>query len=178
MTGILIRPALPHEIPQIAELSVAAYAQYRDAVPAPIFTAYVEDLRGLERHRDEADILVAERDREIVGTVLFFADAASEGLGLPSQWAGFRKLAVHPGRRGQGIGLRLVESCLDRARRFGASAVGIHTSSFMSAACRLYERIGFQRCAQYDLSATDIMGMDSGVGDVRIIAYRADLALL
>ena len=175
-SAILIRPALAHEVPEIEDLSVAAYTQYRDAVPAPIFDAYLADLRNLARYWNEASVLVAERDGEIAGSVLFYADAASEGLGLPGGWAGFRKLAVRPGRRGQGIGRKLVVSCLDIARRLGAPAVGIHTSSFMSAACRLYDRVGFQRCAQYDLKATDIMGVESGAGEVMIIAFRMDLA--
>jgi predicted N-acetyltransferase YhbS len=171
----LIRPAARHEIPEIESVSVAAYAHYRGAVPAAIFKAYLADLGRLAEYWEEAEVLVAELDGRIAGSVLFYADASSEGLGLPNGWAGFRKLAVHPEMRGLGLGRRLVGSCIDAARRLGAPTIGIHTASFMKAACRIYEQIGFRRCPQYDLRAADILGLDAGVGEVKVIAYRLDL---
>jgi predicted N-acetyltransferase YhbS len=176
MSEIMVRPARKAEVAEIESLGLAAYAQYRDAVPAPLFAAYVEDLRRLEHYWDEAEVLVAAHDGRLAGAVLFYADAASEGLGLPGGWAGFRKLAVHPDLRGHGIGRALVDACVARAWRGGAPAVGIHTASIMRDACHLYERMGFQRCAQYDLSAADLLGADSGAGDLRVIAFRLDLA--
>jgi predicted N-acetyltransferase YhbS len=100
----LIRPATKHEIPEIESEGVAAYTQYRDEVPAAIFDAYVEDLRHLAEHWDEAAVLVAEVDGRIAGNVLFYANASTEGLGLPEGWAKFRKLAVRPEMRGRLLG--------------------------------------------------------------------------
>jgi predicted N-acetyltransferase YhbS len=171
----LIRPAARHEIPEIESVGVAAYAQYRGTLPAAIFEAYLADLRCLAAYWEEAEVLVAELEGRIVGSVLFYPDASSEGLGLPNGWAGFRKLAVRPETRGLGLGRRLVLSCVDLARRLGAPTVGIHTASFMQAACGIYEQMGFRRCPHYDLRAADIMGLDAGVGEVQVIAYRLDL---
>jgi GNAT superfamily N-acetyltransferase len=175
LSGCLIRSASRHEIPEIEAVSVAAYAHYRGDMPAAIFDSYLADLRRLAQYWEETEVLVADLDGRIAGSVLFYADASSEGLGLPQGWAGFRKLAVHPEARGLGLGRELVGSCVDLARRLGAPTVGIHTTFFMKAACGIYEQMGFRRCPQYDVRAADILGLDAGVGEVKVIAYRLDL---
>ena len=53
--------------------------------------------------------------------------------------------------RGQGLEQRLVEKCLDRAARsLKISKMSLSTGSFLQAACRLYERLEFQRIPEYD----------------------------
>jgi GNAT superfamily N-acetyltransferase len=170
-----IRSATRLEILEIELLSVAPYAQYCDEVPAAIFDAYTNDLRRLQEHWEEAEVLVAEVDGRIAGSVLFYPDASTEGLGLPGGWAGFRKLAVRPEMRGRHIGSKLVERCVELARRLGAPAVGIHTVSFMKAACRIYEQMAFRRCPQYDLNASDMLGMGQTIAKLKLLTYRLDL---
>jgi predicted N-acetyltransferase YhbS len=171
----LIRQAAPHETSQIEALCVAAFSEYRSDVPRSVFEGYFDDLHRLSDHWHEAEVLVAEVGGHIEGSVLFYADASTEGLGLPQDWSGFRKLVVHPGMRGRGLGRRLTQACIDSARRRHAPTVGIHTAAFMRAARRIYEQMGFQRCAEFDLSTSD-MGLGDGIGDVNVIAYRLDLA--
>lgn len=175
MSGPLIRRACAGDFAEVGDVAVAAYAQFADAVPPSIFAAYVADLRPAEDQVRDAEVLVCEVGGRIAGSVMFYADAALEDLGLPSTWAGFRKLAVHPRCRGSGAGRALVARCVQMARDNGAEAVGIHTASFMTAACRLYEGMGFRRCAEHDLTASDLLGSAEGAADVAVIAYRHDL---
>jgi hypothetical protein len=44
----------------------------------------------------------------------------------------------------------------------------------MRAARRIYEHVGFRRCAEFDLKASDIGLGENGSGDVNIVAYRLD----
>jgi GNAT superfamily N-acetyltransferase len=175
MGNVTIRPAAAHEVPEIEAVGVAAYAEYWAQVPGPVFDAYLEDLHRLADRWREAEVLVAEADGRIAGSVLYYPDASTDGLGLPSSWSGFRKLAVHPKMRGRGLGRALTEACIAVARRRKTPAVGIHTTPFMQAACRLYERVGFERCPEFDMSAAD-MGFGGAADQVRVIAYRLDLA--
>jgi ribosomal protein S18 acetylase RimI-like enzyme len=55
------------------------------------------------------------------------------------------KLAVAAAARGQGVGRRLVDACLDYARRQGATEAVLVSSTRLGAALRLYERMGFRR---------------------------------
>jgi predicted N-acetyltransferase YhbS len=176
MPDVVIRKAVRADIREIEAVTVAAYAQYRALVPAPLFDAYSDELRRLADFWDEAETVAALLDGKIAGSVMFYASAAAEGLGLPKEWAGFRKLAVDPQARGHGLGLKLSRACADMARERAAQAVGIHTASFMTAAQRIYERMGFVRVPEYDLHATDFVPPGSGESDIQVFAYRLDLA--
>ena len=173
--GCRIRPAERYEATPIASIRMAAYSQYRKSLPPAVFDAYLDDLRQVEKPGDGTQLLVAEWQGRVVGSVVFYPDAGLEGLGLPKGWAGFRKLAVHPDARGRGLGRRLAEYCVNRAQELGALTMGIHSSSFMTAACKLYHRMGFIRCPEHDLRATAILGLEPVVDDVTVIAFRMNL---
>lgn len=57
------------------------------------------------------------------------------------------KLAIDPAARGHGIGRRLTESTLEFAEAAGAHSVTLCTNSKLTAAIRLYERLGFEHCS-------------------------------
>ena len=82
-------------------------------------------------------IFVARRRAEVLGTCAIVPHEAGE-LELV-------KLAVAPAARGLGLGRRLVEACLAFAREQGAARVVLLSNSQLSAALRLYERLGFRR---------------------------------
>jgi len=62
----------------------------------------------------------------------------------------FRLLAVDARSRGSGIGERLVRECIERASAEGARAMVLWSQPSMSAAHRLYERLGFSRAPERD----------------------------
>ena len=123
----------------------------------------------------EAEVLVAEHDGRIVGTIAFYADVRHEGWSnLPAGWAGFRALAVAPRMRGAGIGKALVQHCIERTRNVGAETLGIHTISLLTDAVRLYQRLGFVRCPEFDLRAADIFPSENADETVGL-AFRLDV---
>jgi ribosomal protein S18 acetylase RimI-like enzyme len=75
-------------------------------------------------------------------------------------------LAVDPGARGRGAGHALVQACLDDARRRGRERVVISSRPWMTAAHRVYERLGFVRAPERDW--TPVPGVD-------LVAFVADL---
>ena len=79
--------------------------------------------------------------------------------------------------RRAGIGEALVRRCVERGREVRAATLGIHTISLLTDAVRLYERLGFVRCPEFDLRAADIFpaeDADEMVG----LAFRLDLGRL
>jgi len=134
-----------------------------DAFGRIVLASYVA-LPGMPREPDYEEELVdvATRVRSDVvlgafvgarpaGCVTFVADGSSphaEGL-LPGE-SSFRMLAVDTAAQGRGIGDTLVRRCLDEASRRGSSAVFIHTGSWMHAAHRLYQRLGFEFVPERD----------------------------
>ena len=66
--------------------------------------------------------------------------------------ASIRMLAVDPAAQGQGVGRRLTEACIDRARADDATEIVLHSTPWMTVAHRLYETLGFERDPSNDFT--------------------------
>ena len=155
---IPIRPARSQRVDRDRSLVRAgAWSRTADRRSDWILDAYLAELVDVRPRFAEAEVLVAEHDGRVVGTIAFYADVRHEGWSnLPAGWAGFRALAVAPRMRGTGIGQALVQHCIQRTRNVGAETLGIHTIALLTDAVRLYQRLGFVRCPEFDLRAADI----------------------
>jgi ribosomal protein S18 acetylase RimI-like enzyme len=59
-------------------------------------------------------------------------------------------LAVHPEARGRGAGQALAELCDERAREHGARWMVLSSLAEMTAAHRVYTRLGYRRASHRD----------------------------
>lgn len=154
---ISVRAARPAETEAVRAVLAAAYGQYEGAFPTENWVRYLEDILDIESRAEISELLVAERDGEIVGCVSYYPPGAetsypSESYSehWPSDFAAIRLLGVDPAARGGGIGRVLTIECIERARNDSATAVGLHTTKEMAVARAMYERMGFQRAPRYD----------------------------
>ena len=169
-----IRPARQQDLDGVAALFEPGLAAYRGVPGDWILDHYLADLMKVRDRLDVAETYVAVDAGQLVGSVAFYCDVALEGWSnLPPGWSGFRALVVDPVARGRGVGRLLVERCIARTGEVGAPTLGIHTVELLADAVRLYERLGFVRCPEYDLPARDVFGGpdDDMVG----LAFRFDL---
>jgi ribosomal protein S18 acetylase RimI-like enzyme len=162
VSDLTIRPARPGELDAVGELTRHAYL-----VDGPVGETYEAMLADAHaRHRD-AELLVAVDDADrLLGTVTIaspggrFVDVARDGE------LEFRMLAVDPAARRRGIGDALVRAVLERARELGLPRVILSSQQRMTAAHRLYERLGFRRVPDRDWVVPP---------DLRLIVYALDL---
>ncbi len=171
----IVRKAAPAEHATIAALLLRANREFKEALPARIYDAYLHDLHELAAATDGPEFMVAECAGHLVGAVAFYREAGREGWGLPQEWAGMRALAVDPKARGRGIGRQLAEACVLRAWRIGRRVIALHNCAFQQAARRLYLTMGFVRCPQFDFDAGDLPDLDLKGERLAIDAFCLDL---
>ena len=171
----LLRDAVPSDLPAVRAVLRAAYEPYAGSLPPPMFRAYLDDVLDVRKHAGAGgQVIVAEVAGRILATAVFYPDASVLGFGLPQGWASGRTMGVHPAGRGHGLARALLAEFEVRARAVGAPVFAFHTASFMAAAVRLYEGLGYRRAPELDVD----MGARYGVaGGERIVAigYRHDL---
>lgn len=121
---MLIRPALPADIPRLAAIR-AAVRENRLSDPASIAPA------DYEPYISRGHLWVAEEGRAVLGFAALEADAASV-------WA----LFVDPQAEGRGIGRLLLARLVAEARALGLPALALSTEEG-SRAERLYRATGW-----------------------------------
>lgn len=133
----------------MADLTVAVYVGegYADPATSP---AYVEALADVAGRLADCEVLLAETNGRITGTVTVAEPGTrSADIARPGE-VEVRMLAVAPEARGRGVADDLMAEVEERARRAGARAVVLSTDPVMRAAQRLYERRGYVRTPDRD----------------------------
>lgn len=145
--GATIREARPAEYDAIGELTVEAYRQVGENDET-----YYPELRDVADRASKVPVLVAVDDEsdEVLGAVTFVPGPGPFHEGEFGDAASLRMLAVAEAARGRGVGQALVEACVERARATGREALSLYTRPFMTAAHRIYERLGFERVPDQD----------------------------
>jgi predicted N-acetyltransferase YhbS len=142
----IVRVATESDIPRILEL-------YRQLV---ITTAPVEleQKPSLKDYRQVfarisavpgLELLVAEREGEVVGSlVLFIAPNLSHG-GLP--WALVEDVIVDQKYRRQGVGRLLMDYAIAQAKKAGCYRIGLSSDKSRQEAHQFYRALGFKTSA-------------------------------
>ncbi|MEV7771536.1 N-acetyltransferase [Kitasatospora sp. NPDC086791] len=147
----LIRPALPEDLEDAGRITVDAFVGGGFTSPG---STYVELLRDADRRAREADLLVAVDPAagRVLGCVTF-AVGGTEWADIATAREGeIRMLATDPACRGRGVGEALVRAALARSLDLGLAGMAFSTRPEMTAAHRVYERVGFRRTPERDWS--------------------------
>jgi ribosomal protein S18 acetylase RimI-like enzyme len=144
-----IRLALPAEYDEVGELTADAYVS-DGFIPAG--SDYGQALRSAADRAAKAELWVAANATELLGTVTYCAPGSGyREIGQDDEGE-FRMLGVSPKARGLGVGTALSRHCIDRSRELGFNRVVLSSATNMTAAHRIYERLGFTRLPDRDWS--------------------------
>jgi ribosomal protein S18 acetylase RimI-like enzyme len=160
--SLIVEPARPDDFPAIARLTVDVYVGGELATDD--YTPQLADVAG-RAARSEL-LVVRDSQGRIVGSVALVLAGDFGEITTSDEEAAFRMLVVDPRAQGQGIGELLVRTCLERATAAGKRRMVLSTDPRMTAAHRLYERMGFRRLAERDWSP--MPGID-------LLVYSRDL---
>jgi predicted N-acetyltransferase YhbS len=155
---LVVRPAQPPEYDAVGRLTLAAYTANGYIVEDDFYAAHLLDAAGRAK---DGELLVAELDGSVVGTVTFCPEGSSfREVGRAGEGE-FRMLAVDPRSRRVGAAAALVRRVLDRSRELGYEAVVLSSLPVQVEAHALYRRLGFERVPERDWSpvpGVDLIG--------------------
>jgi GNAT superfamily N-acetyltransferase len=158
-----LRLARPDELDAIGEITLAAYDEFMGGPEE----GYRDELADASGRFHDAELWVAARDGELLGTVAYCPPGSPWRELARDDEGEFRMLAVHPRGRGRGVGQALAELCERRAREHGATAMVLSSLPGMASAHRVYGRLGYTRAPDRD--------WDPAPG-VHLVAFAKELA--
>lgn len=154
---MIIRDALKDEIHYIREQRIYAYTEHAQAISNEHWQALKNAISSEVDILSGVELIVAEVDGKIVGSVALFPPKtdAYEGYLEELDYSEIRMLAVAPEVRGKGIASALVSECITRTVAKGFNTIGLHTGEFMEGALKLYKKMGFERIPKHDFQPAD-----------------------
>jgi len=149
-TPYLLRPHRPGDIGWIIHRHGVVYAEeygFDETFEALVAEILVQFIR---KHDPKRECLwIAEQEGERIGSIMI-VDAGD-------QVAQLRLLLVEPKARGQTVGMRLIDECVNFSRRKRYRKIKLWTQSNLPQARHLYAKAGFERVSQ---SAHKSFGQD------------------
>ena len=166
---MIIRNAKTTEIAFIRKQRLESYEEYAKILQQDHWNALKQSILSENDRQDGVDIIVAEIDGELVGSVVLFPPKikAYEGFGGVLEHAEIRMLAVPKSVRGRGVASALVTECINRTKLKGLRSIGLHTGEFMGNAIKLYEQFKFVRVPELDFEPAN--------DGIIVKAFRLDL---
>jgi GNAT superfamily N-acetyltransferase len=117
---------------ELGRLAVSAFEQYKSEYSD--WPAMADRFSRMSELAGTGEIILAEKDDRIVGGVVYVAGGRPKAAYFDQSWPIIRLL---------GIGRRLTEACVDRARRDRSPILALHTSPIMAVALAMYLRMDF-----------------------------------
>jgi putative acetyltransferase len=138
LNKIIIRKLEQRDNPALANIIRNSLAEHGANKPGTVFfDPTTDDLEGLFRE-EGSWYFVAESDGKVLGGAGIFPSA-----GLPKDTCELVKMYLLPEARQIGLGRKLINMCLDKARESGYRQVYLETLPELKQAVKVYEKFGF-----------------------------------
>lgn len=136
------RPATIADLPQIVEMLADDFlGKQRERFESPLPESYLRAFEEIERDPNN-ELIAVEQNGEIIGTLqLTFIPSISFQGGKRAQ---IESVRVAASARGQGIGKKMFEWAIERAREKNCRMIQLSTNNDRADAQRFYENLGFK----------------------------------
>lgn len=135
-----LRLAADTDVPAIRQLVNKAYAELA-AMGLNYTGTYQDEETTRDRMRD-ADVFLVHEDGVLVASINLRVDT-DQSDGTKALY--INQLAVHPSKRGLGLGSRLLDRAEARARELGLGRLRLDTAVPATHLVALYERRGYRK---------------------------------
>ncbi|MEZ5428297.1 MAG: GNAT family N-acetyltransferase [Pyrinomonadaceae bacterium] len=136
------RQATIEDLPEIVRMLADDFlGSMRERFEDPLPESYIKAFKEIDADKNN-ELIIAENDGVVIGTLqLTFTPSISfQG----SKRATVESVRVDEKYRGQGIGKKLMEWAIERARRVDCLTMQLTTNNERTDAHRFYENLGFK----------------------------------
>ena len=138
-----IRPFARADTEAVNAVALSAFAQYEGIYQD--WETLARSVGSMATLADQAELILAEDGDRVVGAVAYCPPGSQPRADFfEPEWPIIRMLVVEPSARGKGVGRRLTDQCIERAKRAGAPLISLHTSPAMKVALAMYSKMGFE----------------------------------
>lgn len=139
--NLTFRQATTHDLPAIVRmLADDLLGATREEATEPLNEKYVTAFSEIAAS-DTNELIVSELDGQVVGTMqLTFIPGISH---MGAKRLLIEAVRTHSQHRGQGMGRKMMEYAIERAKEKGCAAVQLTTDNARIDAHRFYESLGF-----------------------------------
>lgn len=141
----IYRQARADDTDQLAYVSQQSFGQYKPQLSEEGWQQLNTNLQDKQRLAELAarsEVFVCEDNSGIIGMAFLVPSGNGDDI-YDDAWCHLRMVGVLPEYAGRGIGRRLTEMCVARAKENGERTMALHTSEMMNAARHIYESMGF-----------------------------------
>lgn len=137
-----IRPAIKKDIPAIVQMIANdKLGQLRENYQEPLPQQYYDAFENIAADPNQELMAIEDESGQIIGTMqLSFIQYLTYQGGIRAQIEAVR---VHEDHRGKGIGQKLFEWAIQRAKEKGAHVLQLTTDKKRPEAIHFYEKLGF-----------------------------------
>lgn len=141
----MIETSTSKDFEAIADLNIAAYAEFASCLPSGSWEVMQKNLRNIAERVESAEFIVYRSSNDIIGSVAYCPSGKGDPTIFRPDMASLLLLAVHPDNRGKGIAKAFTVACISKAINAKASSIGLFTSELMQSAQHIYRDLGFQQ---------------------------------
>ncbi len=137
-----IRKATKEDVPGIVEmLANDKLGKQRENFNIPLPQEYLDAFERIHNDPNQELVVLEDNQGQTIGTLqLSFISYLTYRGGIRAQIEAVR---IHKNRRGKGLGKKLFEWAIDRAKEKGAHLVQLTTDKKRPEALQFYEQLGF-----------------------------------
>lgn len=142
-----IREGNSNDLNQVKKLALDTWKEYQEVLTDENWIRLSSTLNNDEtyiRLLTASYAFVCEDAKGEIVAMSFLVPSGNPTEIYSSDQSYIRFVTVAASCAGQGLGQRLTEKCIEKARETGERVVALHTSEFMNKARHIYEKLGFR----------------------------------
>ncbi len=151
-TDLIYRTANSSDFDKLKTLGQESYSEFSEVLTSENWikmNSFLESDDNLTKLINQSTVYVCEKESELIGMIYLVPSGNPTEL-FQDNWSYIRFLGVNPEYRGQGVGKKLTDLCLEYAKATNEKVIALHTSEFMDSARNIYEKKGFEKTKEIE----------------------------